>query len=92
MCNWPILSSTGKGHSLAHVGSDIQYWDLSDYRKAIQVREPYERLLSAYRFVFEYNDKNNDLKNIGNLNKILLRKYQYLPAAKVFLWTWDIKK
>lgn len=47
------------------------------------MREPYERLLSAYRFTFEYNDKNDNLKNQRNLNRILLKKYQHLPAAKV---------
>ena len=63
--------------------SKIEIWEISDYSKAVQVREPYERLLSAYRFTFEYNDKNDNLKNQRNLNRILLKKYQHLPAAKV---------
>ena len=73
--------------------SHISHWEISDYSKAIQVRDPYERLLSAYRLIFElYNNKNSSKKwdDLNNLNRILLRKYHYLPAAKVFFGLWII--
>ena len=53
--------------------------EISDYKKAIQVRDPYERLLSAYRFTFEHG---TSLKNSNNLNARLIEKYSYLPTDK----------
>jgi len=55
------------------------YGEISEYSKAVQVREPYERLLSAYRFTFEHG---TSLKNKNNLNKRILDKYKHLPAAQ----------
>ena len=35
-------------------GDSVRSWDqIRDYHHVIQVREPYERLLSAYRFTFQ---------------------------------------
>jgi len=47
--------------------------------KAIQVREPYERLLSAYRFVFE---DPAGLRNTDNIAAILREAFPHLPKAK----------
>ena len=63
--------------------SDIpKSWDqIQDYHKVIQVRNPYERLLSAYRFTFQ--NKNRMRDNL-QLNKILLDTYSHLPHSQVF--------
>ena len=54
-------------------------WDqIRDYHHVIQVREPYERLLSAYRFIFRGERRGN-----MNLNKLLLETYSHLPSDKV---------
>jgi len=73
-----LLSSTSSNGSSNIEISKIQSIEaVSDYSKAIQVRDPYERLLSAYRFTFEHG---TSLKNSNNLNSRLLDKYSFLPS------------
>ena len=48
---------------------------IKDYLKAIQIRDPYERLLSAYRFIF---NRGNVLKDNYMFNKHLLDHYDFL--------------
>lgn len=76
-----LLSSTGSNNTSAEqiVSKVISLEEVSDYKKAIQVRDPYERLLSAYRFTFEHG---TSLKNSNNLNAKLMEKYSYLPTDK----------
>merc|ERR1712032_20895 len=57
--------------------SDLQ--QVGDAHKAIQVREPYERLLSAYRFVFE---DPGGLRNTDHLASALREAFPHLPLAK----------
>ena len=47
---------------------------LQDYMKAIQVRDPYERLLSAYRFIFA---GRNVLRDNLQLSKHLMEHYKH---------------
>ena len=47
---------------------------LKDYMKAVQVRDPYERLLSAYRFIFA---GKNVLRDNLQLSKHLMERYQH---------------
>ena len=77
-----FFSSTDKSNS--SVGEVIKLNSLaeisSNYKLAVQVRDPYERLLSAYRFVFEHS---SSLKNSNRLNEKLIKKYSFLPTEKV---------
>ena len=54
--------------------------EIAEYRRVIQVREPYERLLSAYRFTFQ---NKNGLRDNFQLNKKLLEAYPHLPHEQV---------
>ena len=54
--------------------------EIAEFRRVIQVREPYERLLSAYRFTFQ---TKNGLRDNMQLNKKLLEAYPHLPHEKV---------
>ena len=54
--------------------------EIAEYRRVIQVREPYERLLSAYRFTFQ---NKNGLRDNMQLNKKLLQAYPHLPHEQV---------
>ena len=54
--------------------------EIAEFRRVIQVREPYERLLSAYRFTFQ---TKNGLRDNMQLNKKLLKAYPHLPHEKV---------
>ena len=54
--------------------------EIAEFRRVIQVREPYERLLSAYRFTFQ---TKNGLRDNRQLNKKLLEAYPHLPHEKV---------
>ena len=47
---------------------------LNDFMKAIQVRDPYERLLSAYRFIFA---GRNVLRDNLQLSKHLMEHYKH---------------
>jgi len=59
-------------------GDSVRSWDqIRDYHHVIQVREPYERLLSAYRFTFQ-NSKG--LRGNNNLNSVLLETYKSLST------------
>ena len=71
--------------------SDIpESWDqIQDYHKVIQVRNPYERLLSAYRFTFQ--NKNRMRDNL-QLNKILLETYSHLPHSQVYVYLFSKDK
>ena len=71
--------------------SDIlESWDqIKDYHKVIQVRNPYERLLSAYRFTFQ--NKNRMRDNL-QLNKILLETYSHLPHSQVYVYLFSKDK
>jgi len=76
-----LLSSTGSNDTSAEqiVSKANSLAEISGYKKAIQVRDPYERLLSAYRFIFAHG---TSLKNSNNLNSKLIEKYSYLPTEK----------
>jgi len=68
--------------SLANTSNQQPLIDLKQlqlYRRAIQVREPYERLLSAYRFTFL---GSSGLRNSNNLARVLLDRYPELGAAQ----------
>ena len=54
--------------------------EIAKFRRVIQVREPYERLLSAYRFTFQ---NKNGLRDNMQLNKRLLEAYPHLPHEQV---------
>ena len=54
--------------------------EIAEYRHVIRVREPYERLLSAYRFTFQ---NKNGLRDNMQLNKRLLEAYPHLPHEQV---------
>ena len=54
--------------------------EIAEFRRVIQVREPFERLLSAYRFTFQ---NKNRLRDNLQLNKKILQAYPHLPHEKV---------
>ena len=60
---------------------DVVSWEvIKDFKHVIQVRDPYERLLSAYRFTFQNKNRNShSLK----LNSVLLETYSHLPHETV---------
>ena len=53
---------------------NVHSWDeIKDYEHVIQVRDPYERLLSAYRFTFQKSSAR--LGDSNKLNEKLLAAY-----------------
>ena len=71
---WRYLMDSLSNHTVPQ--SKLENIDqIQDYLKAVQVRDPYERLLSAYRFIFS---RENGLRNDQKLNKHLLEYYDHL--------------
>ena len=71
---WRYLMDSLSNHTVPQSKLD-NIDQIQDYLKAVQVRDPYERLLSAYRFIFS---RDNSLRNDQKLNKHLLEYYDHL--------------